>query len=94
MDDDFGRFGCAEVESWTVGGERFVVAVVGVFAVVVVCARSFQNPAARYFMALRGSPSHMSVVRVMVPFPFSGQSFLEVPWGDHVSEGVQKRLMP
>jgi hypothetical protein len=33
-------------------------------------ARSFQNPAARYFMALRGSPSHMSVVRVMVPVSF------------------------
>jgi hypothetical protein len=85
MDDDFGRFGCAEVESWTVGGERFVVAVVGVFAVVVVCAlaRSFQNPAARYFMALRGSQVTCRFVRVMVLFRLSGQAFffLEVPWG-------------
>jgi hypothetical protein len=61
MDDDFGRFGCVrrakKFESLAVGSERWVVAVVEVVvcALLAGLARSFQDPAARYFMALRGS---------------------------------------
>lgn len=73
------------------------VEVVQCKVVVVVCAllawlaRSFQDPAARYFMALRGSQVTCRLFVSCPSFHLSGQAFLEVPWGDHEDA---RRLMP
>jgi hypothetical protein len=66
--------------------------------VVVVCALAgWLGLLGRFKTRQRGTLWHCAAVQVTCrlfvswsQFPFSGQSFLEVPWGDHVSEGVQK----